>query len=285
MLSSANGYSQEITIRRRFILPVPLLRRFSLIALTVLLSFGCWTAQAGTDDYRLGSGDLLKINVFDHPELSVDVRVSESGKLTFPLLGEIGVGGLSTREFETMLIHRLDEGGYVRGAQVSVLVVEYLSQKIAVMGQVTRPGQYSLQSANRVVDLLAQAGGVINTSAGDQVTVLRKDGSKVSLDLAALFDGDPSQNPVVAAGDTIYVPRAPQFYIYGQVQRPGAYRLERRMTVTQAIAAGGGLTPKGSEHRMTVKRRDSKGVERTVSVAGSDLLQADDVLSIKEGWF
>jgi polysaccharide biosynthesis/export protein len=89
----------------------------------------------------------------------------------------------------------------------------------------------------------------------------------------------------VAAGDTIYVPKAPVFYIYGQVQRAGVYRLERNMTVMQAISAGGGLTPRGSEHWLKVRRRDSTGTVRNVSVKSRDLLQPDDVLTVPEGWF
>jgi polysaccharide export outer membrane protein len=136
-----------------------------------------------------------------------------------------------------------------------------------------------------VLDLLAQAGGPVGMVAGEQATLIHQDGSKVTIDLHALFEGDPTQNPVVTSGDTIYVPRAPQFYVYGEVQRPGFYRLERNMTVTQAISAGGGLTPKGSEHGLKVKRRDASGKEQEVSVKGPDLLQPDDVLSIRESWF
>jgi polysaccharide export outer membrane protein len=250
-------------------------------------------AWADGGDYKMGSDDLITVNVFDHPELSVAARVSKSGYITFPLLGQVFASGLTTRELEELLIKRLGDGGYVRRPQVSVLVTDYQSQKVSVMGQVTKPGQYALTTANKVLDLLAQAGGVVNgipgatgnDIAGDEATLIRHDGTKVAIDLHALFEGDPSQNPPVAGGDTIYVPRAPVFYIYGQVQKPGPYKLERNMTVTQAIAAGGGLTPKGSEHFMTVKRRDSKGTVRNVSVKGRDQLLPDDVLDIKEGWF
>jgi polysaccharide export outer membrane protein len=136
-----------------------------------------------------------------------------------------------------------------------------------------------------VIDLLAEAGGVINAVAADEATLLRADGSKVSIDLFALFSGDPGQNVPVIGGDTIYVPKAAQFYIYGEVQRPGTYRLERHMTVSQAISMGGGLTPRGTERRATVKRRSPQGKEDKVTVKGSDLLEADDVLQIKESLF
>lgn len=242
-------------------------------------------SRADNGDYKIGEEDLIKINVFDHSELSVDARVSKSGNITFPLLGQLQVSGLSTREMEQMLVQRLEAGAYVRNPQVSVLITEYQSQKISVMGQVARPGQYALAKENRVLDMLAQAGGVLNEVAADKASLLRHDGTKQAIDLHAMFDGDPSQNPTVTAGDTIYVPKAPVFYVYGQVQRAGVYRLERDMTVYQAISAGGGLTPRGSEHFLKVKRRDASGTVHNISVKMRDLLQPDDVLTVPEGWF
>ncbi len=264
-----------------------------MVAMSCLLSQSAQRACADGGDYRLGPDDLITITVFDHPELSTGVRISKSGNITFPLVGVIGAAGLSTRQLEELLIHRLTDGGFVKQPQVSVLVTEYQSQKVAVMGLVNRPGQYALTTSTKVLDLLAQAGGLVNGSAagaangvaGDDAVLIRRDGTRVAIDLPKMLAGDPSQNPNVAGGDAVYVPRAPVFYIYGQVQRAGSYKLERDMTVTQAISAGGGLTPKGSEHRMTVKRRDSSGKLHEFSVKGRDLLQPNDVLDVKESWF
>jgi polysaccharide export outer membrane protein len=256
-----------------------------LLRALVLLLLCARAFCADSGDYKVGSDDLLKVNVFDHPELSVEARVSKSGNITYPLLGEIKAAGLSTRELEQLLIGRLDQGGYVRHAQVSVLITGYESQKVAVVGQVSKPGQYALTTSSRVLDLIAQAGGPVTGVAADEGTLVRHDGTHVPIDFRALFQGDPSQNPPVAAGDSIYVPRAPVFYIYGEVQRPGSYRLERQMTVAQAISAGGGLTPKGSLHFMKVKRRDASGGLREISIKERDLLLSDDVLMIKQSWF
>jgi len=257
----------------------------ALILCCTVLARVADSRAADSGDYRIGEEDLIRINVFDHPELSVDARVSKSGNITFPLLGQLKVAGLTTREMEQQLVTELEAGAYVRNPQVSVLITEYQSQKVAVMGQVAKPGQYSLAKENKVLDLLAQAGGVLNELAADQASLLRHDGTKQAIDLHALFEGDPSQNPTVAAGDTIYVPKAPVFYIYGQVQRAGVYRLERNMTVYQAISAGGGLTARGSEHFLKVKRKDKSGVVRNISVKTRDVLQPDDVLTVPEGWF
>jgi polysaccharide export outer membrane protein len=223
--------------------------------------------------------------VFGYPDMTADVRVDEAGSIRYALVGTLTVAGHSARDVETTIAQRLTEGGYIRSPQVSVLVIEYLSQKAAVMGQVVKPGQYALAQRTKVLDLLAEAGGVVIGLASDFATLLRADGSKVEISLFDLFQGSPQQNAVITAGDTLYVPRAAQFYIYGEVQRPGAYRLERQMTVSQAISAGGGLTPRGTERHASVKRRDAKGKEIVVSVRGADALQPDDVLYVKEALF
>jgi polysaccharide biosynthesis/export protein len=257
----------------------------ALLVMMICSMLSNLAAAADSSDYRLGPGDLLRVNVFGSPELSGEARVSESGNITYPLVGQVQVAGKSPTQVEAMLVSLFTEGGYLRQPQVSVLVMEYRSQKVSVLGHVTKPGQYSLQSASRLLDMLAEAGGPVNDEAADTATLMRKDGSKTSVDLTALFGGDPAQNHVVNGGDTIYVPRAPQFYVYGEVQRPGMYKLERGMTVSRAISAGGGLTTRGSERRVVIKRRDKQGKEELYSAKGSDLLQADDVLMVKEGLF
>lgn len=250
---------------------------------------GClalWSVIAlANGDYRLGPGDLLRITVFGSPELSNEARVSASGNITYPLVGQLAVAGRSAAQVESMLSARLVEGGYVREPQVSVHVLEFRSQKVAVLGHVAKPGQYALQSASTLLDVIAEAGGLVNDEAGDSATLIRADGSKTPIDLAALFSGDPAQNRSVSGGDTVYVPRAAQFYIYGEVQKPGRYKLERNMTISRAISAGGGLTSRGSERRVVLKRRTADGKEHEYKVRSTDVLQADDVLFVKEGFF
>lgn len=239
-----------------------------------------------SSDYQLGPGDLVHINVYGSPDLTGDARVSESGSITCPLIGPVPVAKLSTGQVEAALEERYVTGGFLRQPQISVLVTEYQSQKVAVLGHVTRPGQYALRSTNNtMLDVLAEAGGLIPQSAGDRATLVRADGQRVDVNLEALLEGDPEQNVRVAGGDRIYVPRAAQFYIYGQVQKPGVYKLERAMTVSRAITVGGGLTNRGTERRAVIKRVGKSGKEHNDSARPSDLLQADDVLYIKESLF
>jgi polysaccharide export outer membrane protein len=258
--------------------------RACIIAFAISL-LALMQASAKPEDYRLGAGDLLKIAVFDHDELGVDARISQSGNITFPLIGQIQVAGLSTRDAELLLARRLIEGGFVKQPQVSVLVSEYQSQKVSVMGQVAKPGQYPLDASKKVLDALALAGGVLNDTAADDVTLVRADGSRIVIDLQKLFDGDPAVNLVVQDGDTVFVAHAPQFYIYGQVQRPGQYKLVRNTSISQAISIGGGLTPRGTQRGAVVKRVDAKGKEHKISVRDEDVLQPNDVLMIKASLF
>jgi polysaccharide export outer membrane protein len=260
------------------------LSRTMFLTLSILL-LGLTQAGAKSEDYRLGAGDLLKIVVFDHEEFSVDARISQTGNITFPLVGQVPVAGLSTRETELLLARRLIDGGFVKQPQISVLVAEYQSQKVSVMGQVAKPGQYPLDAAKRVLDVLAMAGGVLNDTASDNATLVRADSSRVVIDLQKLFDGDPAVNFAVQDGDTVFIAHAPQFYIYGQVQHPGQYRLLRNTTISQAISIGGGLTPRGTQRGAIVKRVDAKGKEFKLSVKDEDVLQPNDVLLIKASLF
>ena len=260
------------------------LAREFFVSLTIVL-VGLMQATAQAEDYRLGAGDLLKIVVFDHEELSVDARVSQSGNITFPLVGQVPVAGLSTRDAELLLAQHLMDGGFVKQPQVSVLVSEYQSQKVSVMGQVTKAGQYPLDASKKVIDVLAMAGGILNDTAAEDATLVRADGSRVAIDLQKLFEGDPAMNLVVHDGDTVFVRHAPQFYIYGEVQHPGEYRLARNTTISQAISVGGGLTPRGTQRGAIVKRLDAEGKERKYSVSEEDVLQPNDVLLIKASLF
>lgn len=255
-------------------------------------AIACWlsawlstTSFAADNDYRIGAGDVIRIGVFDHPELTVDLKVSESGNITVPSVGSVKVVGLSTHQIEQLLATRFEQGEVLHNAQVTVNVLEYLSQRVAVMGQVGKPGHYSLSEKRTVMDMLAMAGGAVAGSAADEITLIHQDGTRTNIDLRRLFNGDLSVNATVKAGDTLFIPRAPQFYIYGEVQRPGMYRLERNMSLSQAIAAAGGLTPKGTERGITIKRSDKSGKERRLSVKKAQSLQADDVILVKESLF
>jgi polysaccharide export outer membrane protein len=205
------------------------------------------------------------------------------------MLGTLAVGGLSTDQTSQLISARLDREGFIRQAHVSVMVSQFMSRQISVIGQVNKPGKYPLDKASTVVDSLAMAGG-IDPTGGDKIILIRraKEGNKerkIEIDLHAIFQEGESKNIEVLSGDIIYVPRAEVFYVYGEVQHPGMIRLERGMTVLQAISAAGGLTPKGTENGATLKRQDDHGEMQTFDVDLGERMRPNDVLYIRESWF
>lgn len=244
------------------------------------------TAAAG--DMPLGRGDIVKVTVFANPDLSLETKVGESGNISYPLLGEVPVAGLATVEAERRIAKALENGGFVKKPQVNVLVTSFQSQQVSVLGLVNRPGRYPMDGRRTLIDVLALAGGV-SVEGGDTAVLIRtRDGktTKESIDLPMMMrSADLSQNLDLVGGDVIYIERAPKFYIYGEVQRPGVYRLERNMTVIQALSAGGGLNVRGTERGVRVKRLGTNGEMEEVRVKHGDMLRPDDVVYVQESLF
>ncbi len=254
------------------------------------LAFACMLVlrAAGAADLPLGPGDVMKISVYGSPDLSLETRVSEGGNISYPLIGQVAVGGLSVAAAEKKIASMLEGGGYLKKPQVNLIVTAMQSQTVSVLGQVNRPGRYPVEGKRSLMDMLALGGGVSN-EGGDKVTLVRTRGGKTTrneIDLVQLMrEGDMNGDFQVMGGDVLFVERAPKFYIYGEVQRPGAFRLERAMTVTQALSAGGGLSLRGTERGLMIKRRDAQGQLQTIRAKSDDLVQVDDVLYVKESWF
>ncbi|MFZ4703202.1 MAG: SLBB domain-containing protein, partial [Candidatus Methylumidiphilus sp.] len=179
---------------------------------------------------------------------------------------------------------------FIKQAHVTVIVTQFMSQQVSVIGEVNKPGKYPLDKASTLVDLLSMAGGV-NANGGEKAILIRpaKDGgkeTKTEIDLYALFQGKDSKQLDVQNGDIIFVPRAEIFYIYGEVQRPGAIPLKRNMTVLHALSSAGGLTPKGTENGIKLKRRDARGDMQTIDdVDLEEQVKPDDILYVRESWF
>jgi len=243
---------------------------------------------ANAADATLGAGDVVKISVYGSPDLSTETRISQSGSITFPLVGQVKIGGLELPAAERKIAGLLDSGGFIKKAQVTILVTGITSQQVSVLGQVNRPGRFPIEGRRTVLDMLALAGGM-NQDGADTVTLIRKRNGTVSKETLDIIDmmrtGELQRDVELSADDIIYVERAPRFYIYGEVQRPGAFKLERSMTVLQALAVGGGLTPRGTERSMRIKRRDAQGKIQVIDAKHDDLLQTDDIVYVKESLF
>jgi polysaccharide export outer membrane protein len=246
-------------------------------------------AVPNNQDYRLGAGDAIGVQVYQSPDLSIDARVSESGVISYPLVGSVQLGGLTIAEAEKKIADALRSGGFVKVPQVNIVLRQVRGNQVAVLGQVSRPGRFPLETFNtRVSDMLAAAGGT--TATGDDVLIVtgQREGKpfRKVIDIPALFLNQKSDEDIVlAGGDTLYVNKAPMFYIYGEAQRPGPYRIERGMTVMQALAQGGGPTVRGSQNRLKLHRRDASGkvVETTPSL--TDPVRPEDVIYVRESLF
>jgi polysaccharide export outer membrane protein len=255
---------------------------FSLMALGA-------QAQIKQGDYQLGAGDAIRILVFQNPDLTLDSRVSEGGTITYPLIGTVQIGGLTISDAEKKIAAGLKDGGFVQQPQVNIVLIQVRGNQVSVLGQVNRPGRFPLETFNtRVSDMLAAAGGA--TPGGDDVVIVTglREGKpfRKQIDIPALFLGDkPEADIVLSGGDAIYVHRAPVFYIYGEAQRPGAYRIERNMTVMQALSVGGGPTARGSEMRLRLHRRNASGAIEQLSPEMNERVQPDDVLYVRESIF
>ena len=226
---------------------------------------------------KIGVGDAVRVTVFQQPDLLTEARVSEKGTITMPLIGEVKVAGMSSRDAASQIAKELKGGKYLNNPQVSLAVTTVRSRQVNLLGSVARPGRYPLdESSSQLTDVIAAAGGIA-PDGSKEVTVMRE-GKPVKVDvLAKPFE--------LKNGDTIVVERAPVFYIYGEVLRAGAYRVEPGMTVMQALAAGGGITPRGSESRLLLRRHVGGGKYEETPAKLLHYVKPDDVLYVKEAIF
>ena len=246
-------------------------------------------------DYTLAPGDAIRVLVFQNPDLTLDTRVTESGTITYPLIGSVKVGNMSIAQAESSIAAALKAGGFVQQPQVNIVLLQVRGNQVSVLGAVNRPGRFPLESFNtKLSDMLAYAGG-INSSIGsngggaDQVIVVgMRNGVpfRQEIDIPNIFlNNNPKDDIEVAAGDVIYVPTAPQYYVYGEAQRPGSFRIKRNMTIQQAVAEAGGPSIRGTERGMKVYRNNANGELQVIRTKPTDLVQPDDVIFVTESLF
>ena len=245
---------------------------------------------ADVDQSRIGAGDTIRITVYQSPDLSLETRVNEGGAISYPLLGRVQLAGLTVTAAEAHIASELKRRDFVKDPQVIIVVTQVRANQVNVLGQVGKPGRYPLDlTGMRLTEVLALAGGIIAGAGSDTVVLTGvRDGRtyRREVDLPRLFSaGGTGEDIVVSPGDTVWVDRAPQIYLYGEIQHPGALRLERGMTVMQAVAAGGGATPRGTLKGLKVTRRGADGKMQTVEPSMEDALRDGDVVFIRESLF
>jgi polysaccharide export outer membrane protein len=245
--------------------------------------------SAASAEYRLGAGDVVRISVYQNPDLSLDARIGEGGGISYPLLGVVKLGGLTVAAAEKVIADGLRLGGFVKQPQVSVLPALVRGNQASVLGQANRPGRFPIEVADmRLTDLLALAGGV--TPTGSEVIVVSglREGQpfRREIDLPAVFTSPSRELDIpIQNGDVVWIDRAPLAYIYGEVQRPGPLRIERGMTLMQALATGGGITARGTQRNIKLHRRGPDGKTQVLEPTMDDRLQEGDVVYVRESLF
>ncbi|HJU42573.1 MAG TPA: polysaccharide biosynthesis/export family protein [Vicinamibacterales bacterium] len=246
--------------------------------------------------YQAGAADVLGIKVFGEDALSNNYTVDSDGSITFPLIGRVQVGGLTTRQIEERLTKMLS-GDYIRNPQVSVEIATFRSRSIFVLGEVKNPGRYTIQGPQTLLELIAHAGST-TAAAGDTIIVQRyKDGIANAITAALpddertaevmrvsfedLRQGRLNANILLQDSDTIIVPPADRFYVQGFVKQPGSFVLRPGMTVRQAIAEAGGITERGSSRRIKIVRK-VKDKEVELDAEMSDLVRPGDTIKVPQ---
>jgi polysaccharide export outer membrane protein len=242
------------------------------------------------EDYRLGGKDVLKIMVYGEPDLERTVRVSRDGSITFPLIGEVKVGGLTAAQVEEKLEQLLGRD-YLVNPQVSVFIEEFHSKEIYILGAVNNPGAYPLTGKANLLEMISRAGGIDTTKGvkiGKNLILIRSNRNEtgsdnsseetdsITIDLEKLLkEGDPSLNVLLHNGDIIYVPKAETFFVFGEVKKPGSYPLEKETTVVEAITMAGGFTDIAAPNRTRIIRSEGSK-ETTIRVNVKNITKGGD---------
>ncbi|WP_423001670.1 polysaccharide biosynthesis/export family protein [Undibacterium sp. JH2W] len=241
----------------------------------------------------IGEGDQLLITVFGQPDLTADVTIGESGVITLPLVGTVEVKGKTATEIAATFAKKLEQGQYIKNPRVSIKVIQQLSRTFSVLGEVLRPGRYPLQGQISILEALGLAGGV-SQKAEKSLRILRREPGKpaselqeyasikLELDASKLA---PELAQKIQANDVLFVPQLKNFYVYGEVRRPGIYPMEEDLNVMRVLSIGGGITDRGSVRRIIIHRKTESGELREISAGITDKVMPGDVVFINERIF
>lgn len=265
------------------------LNYFILAMVIVVISFS--NRMFFAQDYTIGTGDVIELTVYEHEDLKSRLRVDGNGNIDLPLIGKIQVAGLSLEEIKSK-ITTLFADGYLVNPQVTLTIAEYGSKRAVILGQVMRPGIFELRENATLLELISKAGGLTKT-AGAKATVKRKtrfldetESTVINIDLNNLVEkGDSSLNIPILDGDSIYISKASDFFVTGEVKKPDVYKWEKNLTVIKAITLAGGFTGKASSVNIRIIRKmDSKETVLT-KVKMDTIVLPDDVIVVPESFF
>ncbi|MCG8639644.1 MAG: SLBB domain-containing protein [Desulfobacterales bacterium] len=241
-----------------------------------------------SQEYIVGEGDVLDINVYENEDLSTTVRVSSGSTIRVPLLGELSVKNLTVSQVSTK-IERLLADGYLVSPQVDVFISEHRSKKAIILGQIKNPGQYELRGRITFLEFVSKAGG-FTSEAGSQATIKRSDkngsDSQIVIDLERLVkQGDASLNILILDNDSIYISEAKTYYVSGEVNKPDSYKYDPELTVIKAVTMAGGFSKIAAKNKVRIIRvvNGEKKVFQNVNM--DEPVLPDDVIVVPESFF
>jgi polysaccharide biosynthesis/export protein len=261
------------------------MNKFAFLGFGLCLLAGAAFA-ADNSAHRLDPSDIITVKVLGQPDLDTQVRVDDDGTINFPFAGRLQVAGKTPDEVGRQLDAALQRANIVNKPQVIVSVMTF-GAEVSVLGAVGAPGVFPLDRPLNVTQVLARAGG-LKPEAGSVVDLRRQgpNGVQVThIDIDAALSGQGTQDIQIRNNDEIYVPDAPTYYLYGYVNKPGVYSMKHKMSVNEALAAGGGVMDLGSDDRIRIKHKSASG--EVVEVDGSldTIVEPQDTIIVKERLF
>ena len=264
---------------------------FSLAALVLValapFAFGQQsTTDAAPPALRIFAGDLVAVDVFDTPELSAKLRVSEKGEIDLPVAGAIHVGGLTAEETAASIESLLREMDILKHPHVEVFVQEYATQGVSVLGEVKTPGVYPDLGAHSLLDFISVAGGITPT-AGKAVSITHKNDAEHPTVVRLDNSPDVAQRAGVAIlpGDTIVVSRSGIVYVVGDLGKPGGFLIENneRLTAVQAVALAQGVNKTASLNGSRLVRKTPNGPQQTKVELAKILAGKESDIRLEDG--
>jgi polysaccharide export outer membrane protein len=237
----------------------------------------------------IGPGDLLDISLYGTQDFNQETRVGPAGDIVLPLIGAVHVGGRTPEAVETAIHNKLVEGDFYKDPQVSVLVKDYATAGIYVLGEVQKPGFYSILKANTLLQAIALAGGT-TPKAGRSATITNSHRTPHEIEATLSHDStNETKDPAVMSGDTIVVAKAGIVYVVGDVHSPtGIVMDNENLTVLQAIAMAQGANPNASLDHAKLIRRTPQGpqeqplpLKKMLAAKAPDIkVQPDDIVFV-----
>jgi len=239
----------------------------------------------------IGAGDLVEMSVFDTPELSGKLRVSNTGDVILPLVGTMHLQGLTAGEAQNLIRQKFIAGGFLKDPQITVFISEYATQNVSVVGEVHKPGVYPAFGAHRLLDYLSLAEGL--TPLAGTAIVITHSGHPDQPQRVKMTAGaapQPENNPEILPGDTVFVERTGIVYVVGDVARPGGFPMDHdgELTILQALALAQGTNSTAAKGSAKLIRTTPQGrqeipvdLKKILTAKATDLsMQDNDILFV-----